>query len=103
MWWCSLYPRLKLLLSCLPVCCAYIDGFSKILEATSDLVPLVVTMGGDSSMQRELDRAVARVINTTSFKREIGGSFGVALATFSDQLLRGRSYRSGQEVNFEMR
>ena len=51
-------------------------------------------------MQRELDRAVARVINTTSFKREIGGSFGVALATFSDQLLRGRSYRSGQEVSF---
>eukprot|EP00750_Incisomonas_marina_P031018 INCI7695.1.p1 GENE.INCI7695.1~~INCI7695.1.p1 ORF type:complete len:977 (-),score=125.50 INCI7695.1:3595-6525(-) len=73
---------------------------TSVLDAASDLLPLVVTMGGDSSMQRELDRAVARVINTTSFKREIGGSFGVALATFSDQLLRGRSYRSGQEVSF---
>ncbi len=73
-----------------------------VLRGEAELLPLVATMGqgGDPGMQRELDRAVARVVNGTQFKRDVGGSFSVALATFADQLLRGRSYDAGggQEV-----
>ena len=44
------------------------------------------------------DRAIVHVINTSSFKRDAGGSFSTALATFADELLRGRTTRDGVEV-----
>jgi len=69
-----------------------------VLDAESQLLPVVTAMGSDALMKRELDRAISRTINISTFHKDIGGSFSVALATFVDQLLRGRTFRHGIEV-----
>ena len=60
-------------------------------------------MNNDPLMQRELDRAIILIVNKTTFKETAGRSFSVALATFTDQVLRGRTYEDGQEVSVDQR